>query len=491
MAEARNFLALDLGAESGRGIIVSLSGGKASMEEIHRFPNRPVRMGGTLYWDLPFLLAEMTAAIRIAAQRGGRIDGISVDTWGVDFGLLGGDGRLLGLPVHYRDSRTEKIHDYSNKVMSTYEIFSLTAYEPWAISSLFQLVAMQRDKWATLPAAESFLNMPDLFHYFLTGRRTSEMSIANTSNLMGTDCRWSEAIISRFGLQRKLFGELVQPATVLGPLSESMRSLTGMGEAPVIATCGHDTSAALAAVPAKGDNWAFLSCGTWSIIGSLIPKPITAKRCLELGFTNEYTLGGWYIARNILGLWLVQELRRKWDTPADPWDYNRITAEAARATASSLVDVADASLLAPADMEEAIRKLLAAGGQPIPATRGEMVRCVLESLALEYGCRLDAVAELTGRRPGALYMVGGGIKNRLLCQFTANACGMPVHAGADQCTALGNGLAQALALGALKNRQEIRDIMAASSESTVYEPADTSTWLEKKQKYVALQRAAR
>lgn len=482
-----NYLAIDLGAESGRGILTTLKDGRVTMRELHRFPNRPVRIGTTLYWDFPFLLGETLSAMKLAAQSGLRIEGLSVDTWGVDFGLLDRDGRLLSNPVHYRDARTDGIHAYSNPVMPTGEIFAATAYEPWQISSLFQLLSLQRDRSPLLEMAQSFLNMPDLLAYCLTGVRANEMSILNTSNLMDTQCRWATEIIRRFGLPESLFhNPIVAPATVLGPLADSVAEQTGL-RAPVIATCGHDTSAALAAVPAQGDNWAFLSCGTWSIIGALTPQPVATPQCLELGFTNEYTIGGWYLARNILGLWLVQELKRKWDTQADPWDYVRMTAEAARAEGGLLLNAADASLMAPADMEQAQLALLARTGQNTPASRGQLVRCVLESLALEYNVRLDAIAKLTGRRPEALYMVGGGIKNTLLCQLTANACGMTVYAGADQCTALGNGLGQALATGALAGPDEIRKVMRASHELIEYRPQDPAVWQDRRRRYAEVQ----
>lgn len=480
-----HFLAMDYGAESGRGIIATLEGGKVRMEEIHRFPNRRVTMAGTTYWDFPFLFAEMLTAMNICAQRGVKPASMSVDTWGVDFGLLDERGKLLGLPVSYRDSRTEKIHEYSDPILSRDEIFAQTGYEPWAIASLFQLLAMQRDGSPLLPAAKTFLNMPDLFNFHLTGKAANELSILNTSNLMDVNCQWATEIIERFKLPA-MFGNLIAPANVLGELSGAVADATGLGALPVVATCGHDTSAALAAVPAEGEDWAFLSCGTWSILGSLIDKPVATPRCLELGFTNEYTIEGWYVARNILGLWLVQELRRQWDANSDPWDYVRMTNEAGTDEAAKftgLVDVADDSLMAPADMETALLGVLAKHDQPTPGSRGQLVRCVLESLALEYAERLDSVSELTGRKRGNVFMVGGGIHNKLLCQFTADACGVPVHAGADQCTALGNALAQALAMGVLKTPDDVRKVMRNSTEMTTYKPRDTETWEKKREAY--------
>jgi len=482
------FLAIDLGAESGRAVLVTLAGGQATMEEIHRWPNRPVPLGPTLHWDVPFLLAEMLQALRTCAARGVTPEGISVDTWGVDFALLDSAGTMVGNPVHYRDGRTENIHDYSDPIMSRQDVFAATGYEPWAISSLFQLLAMQRDGSAQLAMASTFLNMADLFHYFLTGVAVNERSTVNTGNLLALDGGWAESVIEGFSLRREMFGTLVEPASVVGPLSADVAARTGMAATvPVIATCGHDTSAVAAAVPASGENWAFISCGTWSILGTLIDAPVATPRCLELGFTNQYTLGGWYVARNISGLWLVQELRRKWDTPDDPWDYTRLTDAARAADSVALVDAAAPSLMAPLDMEQALGDLISASSQPAPATRGELVRCVLESLALEYAVRLNSLAEITGRPAEAVYIVGGGIHNTLLCQLTADACNLPLHAGADQCTAMGNALGQALAVGVLDSPQAIRQVMRRSFDLTTYAPCnDQSPWDRKREQYRAI-----
>jgi len=488
MADEHHFLALDLGAESGRGELVTLAEGKVSMEEIHRFPSRNVRLAGTRYWDFPATFAEVLESIRVCAERGVELSAISVDTWGVDFGLLGRDGQLLGLPVHYRDARTDGIHEKAAKVMPIEDIFAATALHTMPINTLFQLHAMQLADSPVLAAAETFLMMPDLFAYFLTGERACELSDAQTSQLVGTDCQWSKEIIGRFGLPERIFPKLIEPATVIGPMTgEVVDQVGGCGGVPVVACAGHDTSAAVAAVPAQGANWAFCSCGTWSILGRLVDTPVASRECYEVGFTNEYTYGGWYLARNILGLWLVQELRRKWDVPGDAWDYDRMTAEATAAESGPLADVGDGRLLAPADMEAALLEVLRDSGQGEPAGRGQLLRCVLESLALEYHWCVETIGRLTGERPEAFYMVGGGIHNRLLCQLTADACGMAVHAGADQCTALGNALGQALALGILKSRDEIRDVMRASSEILTYEPQEPDLWAEKRERYRKLQ----
>jgi len=482
MVDNRHFLAFDLGAESGRGIIVTLSGANVSMEEIHRWQNCPVCLNGTLYWDFPYLFAEMLEGMKRCVARDVKISSIGVDTWGVDFGLLR-DGKLLGNPVSYRDHRTVGIHVYSDTIMSRKDIFAETGYEPWAISSLFQLASLKRDGSKLLEMANGFLNMSDLFNFFLTGRAANERSIANTSNLMATDGEWSSKIIERFGLP-DMFGEMIEPAIVLGELQSNVAEATGLGTVPVVAVCGHDTSAALAAVPAVGKNWAFLSCGTWSVLGCLTDQPVATPECLASGFTNEYTFGGWYLARNILGLWLIQELRRKWDGPSDPWDYPRMTQEAAEATGfDGLVNVADNSLLSPPDMEEALTTVLEKSGQGRPKDRGQLVRSVLESLALEYARGISVLSRLTGKPRDALYLVGGGIANKLLCQFTADACGMEVYAGADQCTAMGNGLLQACALGVLSDGDEIREVMRNSVEIATYHPAEPDRWEKNRRRY--------
>ena len=480
---AHQFLAMDYGAESGRGILVTLSDGKVSQEELHRFSNRPVRLGKTLYWDFPFLFAELVATLKICASRNIQLDGIGVDTWGVDFGLLDENGALLSNPVHYRDARTTDIHDYSDKAMSRQEIFEATACEPWAIGSLFQLLSMQRDQSPVLPLAKTFLNMPDLFNYFLTGVAANERSIASTGSLLGPEKEWARGVMEKFNLSA-IFGKLVDPGTVLGPLSESLKKQTGLGPVPVIATAGHDTAAVVAAVPAEGENWAFLSSGTWSIIGKMVERPLTTPEALAAGFANEYTLGSWTTCRNILGLWLVQELKRKWDVPGDPMDYTRMTREAAEAAScGALVNVADNAFLAPADMEAALYDFIVRTGQPKPQSRGQLVRCVLESLALEYATRLKALDAQTGQKTETLYIVGGGTANKLLCQFTADACGISVRAGVDQCTALGNALVQAVAIGALDGPQAVRDVMRASFELTPYEPTDGAHWTDRREAY--------
>ncbi len=478
-------LSLDFGAESGRGELITLREDKLQIEEIHRFPNRPVNLCQTLVWDFPFLFAELLSTLQVCADRNLSLNGIGINTWGVDFGLLGEDGKLLANPVHYRDARTEKIHEYSDSIMSRAEIFAATACEPWAISSLFQLLAMQREESPILKLAVSFLNMPDLFNYCLTGRKVSERSIASTSNLMQVDGDWCQDVIHRFQLP-DIFEELVEPGTIIGSLSPEISPRRNLADVPVIATCSHDTAAVAAAIPANGDNWAFLSSGTWSILGRLCSKPVTSAQFLENGFSNEYTLGGWFLCRNIIGLWLIQELCRKWNTVADPWDYQRMMEAASQAKSGAIIDAADHGLLAPDDMEESLLDLVHRFHQPLPGSRAELIRCVLESLALEYAYRLELLCALSQETVDSLFLVGGGSVNKLLCQLTANACRIPVYAGAAQCTSLGNALTQAYALDIITSPGEIRHIMRNSFELATYEPIDSDYWVDRLGQYKLL-----
>jgi rhamnulokinase len=476
------FLAFDFGAESGRAEVVTLSQDRVEMREVHRFPNRPVRLGHTLYWDFPFLFSQVLEALTMCAQQGIILDGIGVDTWGVDFGLLDTDLQMISNPVHYRDSRTDGIHEYSDPIVPREEIFQKTCCEPWAISSLFQLLAMKKNDSPALDAARVFLNIPDLFNFHLTGRLASERSIVSTSNLMGPDGRWCREIIDRFDLP-DIFRDLREPGQVLGSISPSIQDQTGLGPVPVILTTGHDTSAAVAAVPAEGKDWAFLSCGTWSIIGRLCPEPVLTTACLDAGFSNEYTIGTWFLCRNISGLWLLQALCRQWDRPSDPWDYERLTREALSAGSTAIFDVSDESLLAPFDMERALLELMDRPGQPRPATKGELARSVLESLACEYTYRLEMMDHHIGRPSKTLYLVGGGVDNQVLCQWTANAVGLEIQAGAAQCTSFGNALTQALALGEIDSPDDMRLIMRRSHDLTSYHPRHIRLWKDKVETY--------
>ena len=487
MTDAHRFLAIDLGAESGRGIIVTLADGRVEMEEIHRFPSRRVHLGGTMYWNFPDLWDGILSVMRICAERGVDLAGVGVDTWGVDFGLIDANGDLVGLPVCYRDRRTDGIHEYSDPIMSRQEIYEITGCNPWKLSSLMQLLAMQRDGSPLLKAGDGFLHIPDLINFFLTGVRAAEQSNLSTGNLMTVRGNWARSVTSRFKLPRKLFSaDIIKPATLLGPLSDEVQKHTGLGPVPVVATAGHDTGAVVGAIPAKGRKWAFLSCGTWGIMGAMVRKPVTALAALAAEMTNEVCIGGWFFCRNMVGMWPVQELRRKWDTADDRWDYDRMTAEADRALAGPLVPVADESLLAPDDMEDALNALIAKTGQGPAESRGQLIRSVMESVAAACAIELKRMTPLFGHDVETLYMVGGATANKPLCQLVANACGLKVLAGAPECTAMGNALGVALGLGILEKPADIRQVMRDSVEIETYTPQDGDHWADLRKRYAGL-----
>ena len=485
--QTHRFLAIDLGADSGRGIIVTLADGAVSMEEVHRFRNRRVELGGTVYWDFPALWDDILHAMRICAERREMLTGIGVDTWGVDFGLIDANGQLLGLPVSYRDHRTDNIHAYSDPIMSRSDIFELTGCNPWPIGTLFQLLAMQRDGSPLLKAADCCLHMPDLINFFLTGVRAAELSNLTTGNLVTVRGKWAKGITNRFKLPKKLFSaEIVKPGTVLGPLSEDVQRLTGLGAVPVVATAGHDTGAVVSAVPAKGKKWAFLSCGTWGIIGAATTQPVATPEAFAAELTNEICTGGWFMCHNTPGMWLLQELRRKWDTPQDPWSYDRMTAEATEAAPGPLVNVGDASLVAPADMEAALQALANAAGQGKAVSKGQLIRCVLESLVLEYARWLEKLKPMLDHEVETLYMVGGATANKLLCQLLANACGLEVQAGAPECTAMANSLGVAMGLGILAKTRDIRNVMRNSVDIETYQPQNEPQWAKLRGRYAQI-----
>lgn len=481
----RCVLSIDLGAESGRSELVTFTPQGLHMRELHRFANRPVRLGSTLAWDFPHLMAEIYHSLRLCSEQSIPIQGVGVDTWGVDFGLLDASGNLIANPVHYRDTRTQDIHTLSDAIMSKGELFAATACEPWSIASLFQLIAMQTLQPELFSVARTFLHMPDLINYFLTGKVCAERSIASTACLMDTDGCWSAEILHRFELPA-IFPTLYDAGTVLGGLRPEIAHTTALGDVPVIAVCGHDTAAAVASIPLEDQTCAFLSCGTWSILGKTRARPLTDPKCLQQGFSNEATLGGWYLCRHIIGLWIVQELLRQWNRSDDAWDYPRAVRAADVSSTECLIPVAEPTLMAPPDMEAALRTVLRITGQDSLLSRGHLLRCVFQSLALEYALRLDQIDELTGERTVTLALVGGGARNTLLCQYTANASQRLVLAGLDQCTAVGNALVQALALGWIPDMHSARALVSSSSALVTYHPQELSLWSQLRRTYTEL-----
>jgi len=482
MAASKKLLAFDLGAESGRAMLGRFDGGRLRLDIAHRFSNGPVRTLDTMHWDVLRLYEEMLAGLRKCAAEHGGIDGLGIDTWGVDFALLGKDGTLLGNPRHYRDPHTENILEEALARVPQEEIFRQTGIQLMRINTLFQLLALQRDRSPLLAAAETFLLMPDLFNYFLTGMKVVEFTNATTTQLYNPTSRgWAFELIRRFGLPERIFGTIVAPGTVLGPLRRSVVRDTGLAPVPVVLPATHDTGSAVAAVPAQGKaGWAYISSGTWSLLGTELAEPLINEQAQAYNFTNEGGVGGTIrFLKNIMGLWLVQECRRAWQRTGKDYSYEELArlAEAAPPFVS-LVDPDHASFLLPASMPEALAELCRKTGQAVPREPGPVIRCALESLALKYRWVLERLEELVGRPMEVIHVVGGGSQNALLCQLTADACNRPVLAGPVEATAIGNLLVQALALGLVGSLSDAREVVLRSFEVLTYNPQNPQSWHE-------------
>ncbi len=484
-AKTRRFLAIDLGAESGRGMLAVLSGGEVALREVHRFPNEPVRLLDTLHWDVPRLFLEIRRAIARAAElcreEGGTLDGIGIDTWGVDYALLGPSGDLLAIPVHYRDSRLEGILERVLEHIPKRTIFEETGLQFIALNTLFQLAAERERTPHRLERASTLLMMPDLFVYFLTGRRVSERTVASTTQLWNARRNeWSSTLLKHMELTPSLMPEVLEPGTIVGTLHpELARELDVEPAPPVIATASHDTAAAIAAVPVdpgSGDDWAYLSSGTWSLMGIERREAMITEEVLEENFTNEAGVGGTYrILRNLMGLWIVQESRRHWERRGESLTYEELTRLASGAEPlQSVIVPEDPLFYAPGDMPQRVREYCRRSGQPEPEGHGAMIRCILESLALSYRDNAARIARITGKPIRRLHIVGGGSRNEFLNQLTADALGVDVIAGPAEATALGNALMQAVATGALGSVAELRRVVHDSFGTESYRPADDS-----------------
>jgi rhamnulokinase len=482
-----DYLALDLGAESGRGLLGRFDGQRLELEELHRFANEPVRMLDTLHWDLPRLYAECKLALGKAAA-GRELDGVGVDTWGVDFGLVGRGDVLLGNPVHYRDARTDGMIEAACALVPRERVYETTGLQFLQFNTVYQLLSLVRGRSPLLEAAETMLMMPDVFGWLLTGRRAGERTDASTTQLLDPRSgAWSDELCARLSIPRAILPALIEPGEELGSLRRSVADELGIRPVKVVATAGHDTAAAVAAVPAvrrsagKGaPSWCYLSSGTWSLMGVELEKPIINKLTYKYNFTNEGGVRGTTrLLKNIMGLWLVQECRRTWARAGRDYQYFELVprAEAARPFAA-LVDPDDTSFLSPGDMPARIAAFCARTGQTPPGDEGAFVRCCLESLALKYRWAVERIEEMLATRIETIHIVGGGSKNVLLNQFTADATGRVVHAGPVEATAMGNVLGQAMGRGRIDGLEQLRAVVARSFPVTVYEPRETSAWDE-------------
>ncbi|MEK7441480.1 MAG: rhamnulokinase family protein [Chloroflexota bacterium] len=471
MTHPLNVLSIDLGASSGRVLLARWDGARFVLQELHRFPNGAVNVMGHLQWDVLRLWSEIKDGIaRYAAQFNEPLAGIGVDTWGVDFALMDRAGHLLGNPYCYRDSRTDGMMEKVFQRASRAEIFSQTGLQFMPINTLFQLYSLVDANDPLLDIADTMLLMPDLFHYWFSGRQVAEYTIASTTQMLHCGSRtWASGLLNRVGIPARLLPPLFHPGNLIGELrGEIIRETNLKNAVPVIAVGSHDTASAVVAVPALDEHSAYISSGTWSLVGVEIAEPILDERALRLNFTNEGGVNNTIrLLKNVAGLWLLQECKRHWGDVG--WD--EVIAHAREAAPlKSLIDPDAADFLNPADMPEAIRSYCRRVGEPESDTVGEMVRCCLESLALKYRWVIEALETLTGREIKTIRIVGGGSQNKLLCQFTADATQRVVVAGPVEATALGNALVQAMALKQIESLAQARVAALASSSTEIFTP---------------------
>lgn len=462
------YLAIDFGGGSGRVIAGTVDGGRVTMQLVHRFSNRQVRLGNHVYWDFLALFADMKEGLRKAASLGLKIDGIGIDTWGVDFGLIDKDGNLLGNPVCYRDARTKGMPQEVFKIIDQTKHYSINGTQMMDINTIFQLYAMKQAKDPTLDAAEHLLFTPDLFSYFLTGVANNEYTIASTSELLNATTKdWDWETIDSLGLPRKLFGEIVMPGTVRGKLRKDIAEETGLGEVDVIAVASHDTASAVAAVPATDDEKpvAFISSGTWSLLGVEISEPILTEQARKADFTNEGGVGGSItFLQNITGLWFLQRLMAEWKAEGDEQQYDVILPQAERSTIPTVIPVDHEAFQNPPSMQQALCDYCAQNALQVPQTKAEMVRVVLQSLAHKYAEATTALNAMIPTPVKKLHIIGGGSQNKLLNRLTEEALGVPVEAGPVEATGLGNILTQAMAKGQLQSLAEVRSVVRNSMQ---------------------------
>ncbi|MEN6334265.1 MAG: rhamnulokinase family protein [Phycisphaerales bacterium] len=489
MAQNANYIAVDLGAESGRVMLGRVADGRLSLEQVHRFANGPIQEQDSLRWDFDRLMTEIKTGIGMAAKKAdGQVKGIGVDTWGVDFGLLGTDGRLLEKPYHYRDSRTNGMMNKAFARMPKREVYENTGIQFMQLNSLYQLLAMRLTNPDTLAKADKLLFMADLFSYFLCGRPFGEYTLASTSQMMDMKTgRWSKAIFKELSLPLEIMPHVTRPGTVVGELTPELAKEIGCGRIPLIAIGSHDTASAVLGVPGQGDRWAYLSSGTWSLMGVEIPQAIVNDKTFAYEFTNEGGVENTIrLLKNIMGLWLVQECKRQWQREGQDLSYGELTKMASKAKPFfGYVNCDNSDFLAPGDMPARINKCLSDTGQKPTQDKGQMVRLVLESLALKYRTVLNAIEDVTGISVETLHIVGGGIQNELLCQFTADATGRKVVTGPIEATASGNILMQAKAAGQLKSIDEARQVVRNSFEMKEYRPQNAGLWDQQYRQFAA------
>lgn len=483
------FAAVDLGAQSGRVAVGRFDGERLETTEVHRFANAPVRLGQTLHWDVLGLYREVLAGLRAAAALGAPVASIGVDSWAIDFGLVDRDGRLLQNPVHYRDGRRARAVDDVLERVSARELYDRTGIQLLPINTIFELAAMAGDSDPALDAADSILLIPDLMHSWLCGARTSERTNASTTQCYDPRARrWADDLLERLDVPARLLPEVVEPGTRLGGLEGGVAEETRLAGAEVVAVATHDTGSAVAAVPFRRRGSVFVSAGTWSLVGLEVEQPVITDASYAANVTNEGGVGDTVrLLRNVTGLWLLHECRRVWADEGVDYAFDELVALARDAPAfGALVDPNDPAFTEPGDMPARIRAFCAATGQAPPSDAGATARCILESLALKHAETIDTIATVTGTEPTEIHVVGGGARNELLCEWTACASGLPVLAGPEEATVLGNLLVQAMGAGEISSLAEGREVVRASVEPSLHEPDERAEWDEARARFAAI-----
>lgn len=480
-------LAVDLGASGGRLMLGLYDGENISLKEIHRFPNGAVKIRGRLYWNILALMQEIYIGLQKAAAY--RPKSLAIDTWGVDFGLLAPDGSLLENPIQYRDARTQGMLEEAFERIDKDSFYERTGIQFMEINTAFQLLSLRLQRPKLLDSAKKLLFMPDLINFFLTGKQFAEYSIASTSQLLDVHTRnWSKEVLNALDLPKEILPEIIAPGTIIGTLDAEIQQDLEIPPMDVVAVCGHDTQSAMVAVPAQEKDFLFISCGTWSLIGTELDNPIVTKESQIRNMTNEGSYGKKIsFLTNMTGLWVLQQCRNWWNSQGQDLDYGELTQLAMQAESRNIfIDTDDALFAKPGNMPKQIDAYCARTGQEKPSSIGEYALCILESLALKYKQAVKNIEACTGIQYPRLHLLGGGTKNALLCQCTANACGLPVVAGPVESTALGNVTVQLIANGAISNLQEAREILRKQKDVVDYSPQAPEIWEEKHQKFLAI-----
>lgn len=486
--ENKYFFAVDLGATSGRTMLGTISSGSIKLEEVNRFANNIIEVNGHFYWDILALYQNIIDGLKIVADKKIPIESIGIDTWGVDFVCLDHNGEILGNPYSYRDPHTVGAQEDFFKLIPKETMYSKTGIQFMNFNSVFQLSAMRRAGSGALANADKVLFMPDALTFMLTGSKITEYTIASTSQMLDARTREFDAdILAALGMDRSQFGEMVYPGTIAGTLTESVQKLTGLGAVPVIAVAGHDTGSAVAAVPSLGKNFAYLSSGTWSLMGIETDEPVLNEKSYAYNFTNEGGLDGSIrFLKNICGMWLLERCRSEWG-PTEETEYFRLITDAMAATPFvSLINPDDSIFANPTSMVKSIQDYCRKTGQTVPESKAAITRCIFESLALRYRQVYEMLKEIAISGIDKLHVIGGGSRNNMLNQFTANALGIPVVAGPDEATAIGNVMVQAKAAGIYNDVQDMRTGLCSSIELVAFEPQDVEAWQKAFAKYLTI-----